>query len=118
MKEVAERLRSLRESVKLSQVKMAEIVGVKQSSLNRYELNQASPTFETLTRYADYFDVSLDYIFGRTDKPQGKLYEGKMKIEKVYPEMDKFIEMCFDPGSPINERLKETLREMLKEGAE
>ena len=59
--------------------------------------------------------VSLDYIFGRTDKPQGKLYEGKMKIEKVYPEMDKFIEMCFDPGSPINERLRETLREMLKE---
>ena len=50
LKEVAERLRSLRESVKLSQVKMAEIVGVKQSSLNRYELNQASPTFETLTR--------------------------------------------------------------------
>ena len=29
--------------------------------------------------------------------------------------MDKFIEMCFDPGSPINERLKETLRELLKE---
>lgn len=73
MKEVAERLRYLRESVKLSQVKMAEIVGVKQSSLNRYELNQASPTFETLTRYADYFDVSMDYIFGRTDHPQGKL---------------------------------------------
>ena len=48
LKEVAERLRYLRESVKLSQVKMAEVVGVKQSSLNRYELNQASPTFETL----------------------------------------------------------------------
>ena len=80
LKEVAERLRSLRESVKLSQVKMAEIVGVKQSSLNRYELNQASPTFETLTRYADYFDVSMDYIFGRTDNPQGKLYEYKPKI--------------------------------------
>ena len=49
MKEVAERLRYLRESVKLSQVKMADIVGVKQSSLNRYELNQASPTFETVS---------------------------------------------------------------------
>lgn len=35
--------------------------------------------------------------------------------ELCYPDMDKFIEMCFDPGSPINERLKETLREMLKE---
>ena len=32
--------------------------------------------------------------------------------------MDKFIEMCFDPSSPINERLKETLKQMLKEGQE
>ena len=93
LKEVAERLRSLRESVKLSQVKMAEIVGVKQSSLNRYELNQASPTFETLTQYADYFDVSMDYIFGRTDNPQGKLYEYKPKIQQSDPQMQKFVEM-------------------------
>lgn len=118
MKEVAERLRHLRESVKLSQVKMSEVVGVKQSSLNRYELNQASPTFETLTCYADYFDVSMDYIFGRTDNPQGKLYEYKPKIEQTDPEMKKFVEMCFDPKSPMSERLKETLLAMLKEGKE
>lgn len=115
MKEVAERLRYLRESVKLSQVKMAEVVGVKQSSLNRYELNQASPTFETLTRYADYFDVSMDYIFGRTDNPQGKLYEYKPKIEQTDPEMKKFVQMCFDPKSPMSERLKEALLQMLGE---
>jgi len=115
LKEVAERLRSLRESVKLSQVKMAEIVGVKQSSLNRYELNQASPTFETLTRYADYFDVSMDYIFGRTDNPQGKLYEYKPKIQQNDPQMQKFVEMCFDPTSPMNARLKETILQMLGE---
>ena len=118
LKEVAERLRHLRESVKLSQVKMSEVVGVKQSSLNRYELNQASPTFETLTRYADYFDVSMDYIFGRTDNPQGKLYEYKPKIEQTDPEMKKFVQMCFDPKSPMSERLKETLLAMLKEGKE
>ena len=115
MKEVAERLRSLRESVKLSQVKMAEIVGVKQSSLNRYELNQASPTFETLTRYADYFDVSMDYIFGRTDNPQGKLYEYKPKSQQNDPRMQKFVEMCVDPTSPMNARRKETLLQMLGE---
>ena len=100
MKEVAERLRSLRESVKLSQVKMAEIVGVKQSSLNRYELNQTSPTFETLTRYADYFDVSMDYIFGRTDNPQGKLYEYKPKIEQSDPQMKKFVRCALTPHPP------------------
>ena len=115
MQEVAERLRHLREGVKLSQMKMAEVVGVKQSSLNRYELNQASPTFETLLRYADYFDVSLDYIFGRTDNPQGRLYEYRPKIEQSDPAMEKFVEMCFDPNSPMNERLKETLLQMLRD---
>ncbi len=114
MKVVSQRLRSLRESVKLSQAKMGEVVGVKQSALNRYEQNQASPSFETLLRYADYFDVSLDYIFGRTDNPQGKLYEYHPKIEQTDPEMEKFIEMCFDPKSPMNERLKKTILEMLK----
>ena len=39
-------------------------------------------------------------------------------IFACYPEMEKFIEMCFDPGSPMNEKLKETLKQMLKEGAE
>ena len=112
---IGTRLRELRQSAKLSQVKIAEVVGSRQSAIARFESGEAHVPAEVMIRYADYFDVSLDYIFGRTDKPQGQLYEGKMKIEKVYPDMDKFIEMCFDPGSPINERLKETLREMLKE---
>ena len=118
MNTIGVRLRELRQSAKLSQAKIAAIVGSRQSAVARFESGEAHVPAEVMIRYADYFDVSLDYIFGRTDKPQGKLYEGKMKIEKVYPEMDKFIEMCFDPGSPINERLKETLREMLKEGQE
>ena len=116
MKEVAERIRDLRLSVKLSQAKMGQIVGVRQSSLDRYEHNQSSPSFETLVRYADYFDVSLDYIFGRTDNPQGKQYEGKIRFAEIDPEMEKFVEMCFDPKSPMNERLKKTILNMLREG--
>ena len=115
MKIVAERLRTLRNTLNISQGKMAPIVKLKQSSINRYENNQSEPSCETLLRYADYFDVSLDYIFGRTDNPQGTQYEYKPKIEESDPEMKRFIEMCFDPGSPINERLKETLAVMLKE---
>lgn len=113
MKIISDRLRTLRESVKLSQEKMALLVGMKQSSINRYENDQSDPSLETLLRYADYFDVSTDYIFGRTDNPQGKLYECKPKLEENNPEMKKFIEMCFDPKSPMNDRLKQTLLEML-----
>ena len=115
MEGVAKRLRFLRESAKLSQGRMAEIVGVEQSTLNLYELDQASPSLETLRKYADYFDVSLDYIFGRTENPQGRLYECKPKITQSIPEMEKFVEMCFDPNSPTNERLKETVLRMVKE---
>lgn len=106
----------MRENAKLSQVKMAEIIGMNQSSINRYESADSSPALEILVKYADYFDVSLDYIFGRTDKPQGKLYEHKPRLEHIYPEMEQFVEMCFDPGSPMNKRLKETIMQMLKEG--
>ena len=104
LKVVADRLRQLRESVKLSQAKMGEVVGVKQASLNRYELDVASPSLETLTRYADFFDVSLDYIFGRTDSPQGKLYKSMPKIALDDEEKRRFVDMCFDPKSPMYER--------------
>ena len=93
---------------------MGEIVGARQSSLNRYEQDQSSPSYETLVRYADYFDVSLDYIFARTDKPQGVTYEFKPKAAPEREEMRRFIEMCFDPQSPMNEKLKETLLRMME----
>lgn len=112
---VGQRLRSLREGLKYPQVKMAEMVGVKQTSINRYESGEAEPSFEILLKYADFFDVSMDYIFGRTDNPQGKLYEYRPKLSMLNPDMEKFVEMCFDPSSPMNERLKQTLLGMLEE---
>ncbi len=115
MKEVGERLRTLREGMKLSQSSLAKMIGTTQASINRYETATSAPPLKTLLWYADYFDVSLDYIFGRTDKPQGKLYEYKPKITKDSEEMRRFVEMCFDPNSPMNKRLKETLLQMLGE---
>lgn len=115
MEIVGQRLRLLREGVKLSQKKIAELIGTSQVSINRYESGSGEPPFKTLIWYADYFDVSMDYIFARTDQPQGKLYEYKPKIGANNEELRQFIEMCFDPKSPMNDRLKETLIAMLEE---
>ena len=112
---VGQRLRLLRTGMKLTQTQMAGYIGMGQSSINRYESGDADPPFSILLKYADYFDVSLDYIFGRTDNPQGKMYAYYPHIEKTTPEMEKFIEMCFEPSSPMKRRLKETLFKMLKE---
>jgi len=120
MEIVGQRLRALRESVGLSQNKLAGMIGTRQSSINRYENGQSTPSVQTLLWYADYFDVSMDYIFGRTDKPQGKLYsyEPQLIRDKTEnnEELRQFVEMCFDPKSPMNDKLKKTLIRMLEEG--
>ncbi len=57
MREVGKRLKALRESIGISQTKMAEAIGSTQSSINRYENGQSSPSVELLRRYADYFSL-------------------------------------------------------------
>jgi transcriptional regulator with XRE-family HTH domain len=117
MQEVANKLKQLRESIKLSQMKLCALNGCQQSSLARYEIGQAVPPLKLLLWYADYFDVSMDYIFGRTDNPQGKLYSYNPKINADSEQLRQFIEMCFDPNSLVSEKLKGTLMEIfLKEG--
>ena len=91
------------------------MIGTTQSTINRYEMEQSFPSGMALLWYADYFDVSMDYIFARCDDPQGKLYEAKPPVDANNPELRKFVEMCFDPESPMNEKLKEAMLKMLGE---
>ena len=119
MQEVAQRLKSLRESVGVSQAKLAALMGATQASVNRYENGQSSPPLKILRWYADFFDVSLDYIFARTEQPEGKRYEHKPKVVEAITqdnkELRQFVDMCFDPASPVSEKLRETLTKLLEE---
>lgn len=115
MQIISERLKKLRENLGVSQAKLAQEIGVTQASVNRYETGKVFPTAETLLKYADRFDVSLDYIFGRTENPQGINYKYQPKIIETDDKMEKFVEMCFNPKSPYNAQLKQTILNMLKE---
>ena len=118
MKQLGNRLRALRKSIGISQAKFADVIGSTQSSINRYENGQATPTVELLRKYADYFDVSMDYIFARCDDPQGKLYHYQPKVWKNATEMEQFVEMCFDPKSPYYNRMKESVLQMFAENSD
>lgn len=109
--EIGMRMKELRESIGISQAVLAERINATQSSVNRYENGQSPPPLDYLRRFADFFDVSLDYIFCRTDKPQGTTYDFNPTIT---PDMRRFIEMCFDPASPMNKKLKEILFQMME----
>ena len=116
MKEIAKRMKELRENLGISQAVLAEYIHSSQSSVNRYENGQSSPPPDYLRRFADFFDVSMDYVFCRTDKPQGTTYDFNPTITPDKEEMRRFIEMCFDPTSPMNTKLKEALFRMMEDG--
>jgi transcriptional regulator with XRE-family HTH domain len=116
-KVIGERLKQLRDGAKLSQMKIGDLNGVNQSNLARYENGKAIPPLSLLLWYADHFDVSMDFIFGRTDSPEGKSYAYDPKITADSEQLRQFINMCFDPDSLVSGKLKNTLLEMyLKEG--
>ena len=66
---LSERLRYLRREKKMSQAALAEAIGVAQSSITSYERDERKPSYEVLCLLADYFNVSTDYLLGRTDVP-------------------------------------------------
>ncbi len=62
------RLRELRKERKISQLKLALDLNMNQNAISRYENLEREADYETLLRFADYFNVSLDYLFGRTEE--------------------------------------------------
>ena len=60
-------LKTLRKEANLSQQKLGDAVNISQQSINQYENQEAEPDIANLTKLADYFDTSIDYLVGRTD---------------------------------------------------
>lgn len=63
------RLRQLRKARKLTQEDVAHQIGVARTTYAMYEQNSREPDNETLQKLADFFQVSVDYLLGRTDEP-------------------------------------------------
>ena len=63
-----ENIRNLREDVDKTQTQLAEYLNVKQTTYSKYELGKINIPVEVLIKLADYYDVSIDYIVGRSKK--------------------------------------------------
>ena len=116
MEATSRRLFELRTSIKLTQAKLGKELGISQSAINRYEHNSAAVPSSVLLKYANFFDVSADYILGRTDNPEGAVFGNEPEVlkRKVVrnDEWEDFIEACFDPRSPMNKKLKRLMMQM------
>ena len=68
------RLKELRTAKGISQLKLALDLNMNQNSISRYENGIRQADYATLIKFADYFNVSIDYLLGRTNtkKPYPK----------------------------------------------
>ena len=116
MEATSKRMINLRTSINISQARLAKELAISQSAINRYEHNDAAVPDNVLLKYADFFDVSADYILGRTEKPEGVIYNNEPELLKRKivreDEWEDFVEACFDPRSPMNKKLKEMVLQM------
>lgn len=63
-----ERIKNLREDADLTQNDIGKILNISQRTYSHYENGTRSFPLELLIRLANYYNVSLDYLVGRTDK--------------------------------------------------
>lgn len=70
MSDFATQLKIIRKKRGITQKQLAIDIGASERGIQQYELGERKPAFDILLSLADYFDVSLDYLTGRTDNPE------------------------------------------------
>lgn len=66
---LAKRLKSLRESRRIYQREVAEVLGITTRAYQFYESGRSEPNAKMLIAIADFYGVSTDYLLGRTERP-------------------------------------------------
>ena len=65
-----EHLKEMRISFNYTQKQVASNIGITERNYQRYEANDQRPSFDILISLADFYNVSLDYLVGRTKNPE------------------------------------------------
>ena len=66
----SERLKELRTSKGLTMEQLAKEINSTRGTISNFENENKKPSLDMLIKLADYFDVSIDYLVGRTDDPK------------------------------------------------
>ena len=63
-----QRLQNLRERRRISRIVLSELCGLSSDAIRRYERGESEPSLHSLVAIAEFFEVSVDYLVGRSDK--------------------------------------------------
>ncbi len=95
-------LKKLRIRREISQQQLADVIGVSQQSINKYENHGVEPDIETLTRLADFFETTVDELIGHAS------------IERMEYNLNDAEAHLIDSYRRLNPEEKEIIRLVLK----
>lgn len=113
-----QRLKSLRLEKKLTQQNMADFLGITRQGYAKYEKGMSEPDNKTLDKLANYFNVSTDFLLGRTNKKElnenvivaGQKVTLSPEELQLFEELKKhpvlFHDLTSDPENKIKELIK------------
>ena len=101
-----ERLKKLRKQEKLTQKDIATFLNISQPAYQQFESGKKKMNLETMEKLADYFNVSTDYLLGKTDFPDLDL---EVDIDTA---IDNSV--AYD-GTPITDNDRMIIKDFLKE---
>jgi len=118
-------LRKLREEKGLSQKDLANYLKISRQAYNHYEAEKREPSYETLKALSNYFEVSTDYLLGKSKIKNPEKQESEFVIPEKFTDPDearKYVEMHtifgsngFDADKMSDEEILQFANEMLKQ---
>ena len=103
---IIERLKKLRKEGKLTQKDIATFLNISQPAYQQFESGKKKMNLETMEKLADFFNVSTDYLLGKTDIPDPDL---EVDIDNA---IDNSV--AYD-GTPITDNDREIIKNFLKD---
>ena len=106
---IADRLKRLRDQHGISQMELAQAMGVNRMTINNYELGKRVPDLDFAIKAADYFSVSLEYIAGRTE------YTDKEEFELLSERVDRLLRVAAQVPQSAGQQMIIDLTALLEE---
>lgn len=92
MSSLGSKIKHLREQNNINQKELAKKLAISNVQLSRYESDERRPDYETLTKIADYFNITVDYLLGRQDlsiedKEDFEKFSKDPSLQRMFKEM-------------------------------
>lgn len=102
-----ERLKELRTSSELTIRELADFLGVSKSSIHMYERGEREPSIATLEAIADFFNVDMDYLLGKSDCKNR--YLAALPFEPIQKASDPIVQKISDLSNDMTDEEKRQL---------